>query len=163
MKLKKTSTMKDIEKIEVFFSQIFEDVSFENLDCFIRSITGQHCFNKLEYYLGYKNTDIVGISGIYADNNDECWLGWFGIRPEYRRKGYATTILEMQLKMMKDYGYKICRLYTDEIINKNAINLYIKKGFYKDSIYKKNVITMSKSLDNMTVPSVWIGKPLGFD
>ena len=163
MKLKKISTMKDVEKIGSFFSQIFEDIAFENLDCFIKSITGQHSLNKLEYYLGYENMEIVGISGIYADNNNECWLGWFGVRPEYRRKGYATTILEIQLKMMKDYGFKVCRLYTDEIINKNVINLYIKKGFYKDNIYKKNIITMSKSLDNVTIPSVWTGKPLGFD
>ena len=104
----------------------------------------------------------MGISGVYADNNDECWLGWFGIRPEYRRKGYASSILDLQLQMMKDYGYKVCHLYTDKVINKHAVNLYIKKGFQKNSAYKDNIITMSKSFDSAIIPNKWSGEPLEF-
>ena len=162
MKLHKITTLKDVEIVKSFFYQIFPEENKYDLIHFEQSITKQHNFKRLEYYLGYENDTIVGISGVYADNNDECWLGWFGIRPEYRRNGYANAILDLQLQMMKDYGYKVCRLYTDKVINKHAVNLYIKKGFQKDSAYKDDIITMSKSLDNVVILNKWSGEPLGF-
>lgn len=162
MKLHKITEPKDIEIVKSFFYKIFPEETKYNLIHFEQAITGQHDFKRLEYYFGYKNDEIVGISGLYADNNDECWLGWFGIRPEYRRNGYASTLLDLQLQIMKDNNYKVCRLYTDKVINKNAIDLYIKKGFQQDSSYKENTITMSKSLDGTTIPNKWSGKPLEF-
>lgn len=162
MELHKITTLKDVEIVKSFFYQIFPEENKYDLIHFEQSITKQHNFKRLEYYLGYENDTIVGISGVYADNNDECWLGWFGIRPEYRRNGYANAILDLQLQMMKDYGYKVCRLYTDKVINKHAVNLYIKKGFQKDSAYKDDIITMSKSLDNVVILNKWSGEPLGF-
>ena len=163
MKLQKISTLEDIEIVKSFFYQIFPEENKYDLVHFEQSITRQHKFKRLEYYLGCENNALVGISGVYADNSDECWLGWFGIRPEYRRNGYASTILDLQLQMMKEYSYKVCRLYTDRVINKNAVNLYIKKGFKKDSAYENDIITMSKSLENASIPGKWIGKPLGFN
>lgn len=162
MKLEKIATPEDIEIVKSFFYQIFPEESEYNLLHFDKSITGQHNLKRLEYYLGYENGAAVGVSGIYADNYDECWLGWFGIRPEYRQRGYATAILDMQLQMMKNYGYKVCRLYTDDVINKYAVDLYLKKGFQKDATYKENIITMSKSLDGVTIPLKWKNKPLCF-
>ncbi len=161
MKLHQITAPKDIEIVKSFFYQIFPEENKYDLIHFKQSISGQHNLQRLEYYLGYENDIIVGVSGVYADNNDECWLGWFGIRPEYRRNGYASTILDLQLQMMKDYGYKVCRLYTDKVINKHAVDLYIKKGFQADYVYKDNIITMSKSLDNGVVVDKWSGEPLG--
>lgn len=71
-------------------------------------------------------------------------------------------MLLLQLQMMKDDGYQICRLYTDEIINKTAVHLYIKQGFKKDSDYKNHIITMSKSLDGTSPTPKWKGIPFGF-
>ena len=99
---------------------------------------------------------------MYANNTNECWLGWFGIRPEYRHKGYATAMLNLQLEIMKNYGYKVCRLYTSEVINKEAVQLYIKTGFKKDSDYENNIITMAKPLNDEIHISKWQGIPLGF-
>lgn len=162
MKLHKITTHEDIEIVKSFFYQIFPEENKYDLIHFEQSITRQHGFKRLEYYLGYENNTVVGISGVYADNNVECWLGWFGIRPEYRRNGYASVMLDLQLQIMKDYGYKVCRLYTDEVINTHAVDLYIKKGFRKDSAYKDNIITMSQSFDNAVIPDKWSGEPLGF-
>jgi len=162
MKLHKITTLKDVEIVKSFFYQIFPEENKYDLIHFEQSITKQHNFKRLEYYLGYENDTIVGISGVYADNNDECWLGWFGIRPEYRRKGYASAMLNLQLEIMKNYGYEICRLYTSEIINNKAVKLYEKIGFKKDSDYENHIITMSKQLkDGIHIPK-WKGIPLGF-
>ncbi len=162
MELRKITTKEDVELVRSFFYQIFPTETEYDLVHYEQSITGEHDFQRLEYYFGCENGVVVGISGVYADNNDECWLGWFGVCPEYRRKGYASSILDLQLQKMKDYGYKVCRLYTDKVINKHAVNLYIKKGFQKDSSYQGNIMTMARSLDGVTLPYQWCGKPLAF-
>ncbi len=162
MQLRKITTAADVEIIRSFFYDIFWEETDYDLVHFQDAITGEYDFERLEYYLGYENGGVVGISGVYADNADECWLGWFGIRPEYRHKGYATAMLNLQLEIMKNYGYKVCRLYTSEVINKEAVQLYIKTGFKKDSDYENNIITMAKPLNDEIHISKWQGIPLGF-
>ena len=162
MQLRKISTPEDVEKVKSFFCDIFWEETDYDLVHFYHSVSGAHDFERLEYYMGCVGDEVVGISGIYADNKDECWLGWFGVRPEYRRKGYASAILKLQLEMMKNDGYKVCRLYTDEVINKNAVPLYEKNGFVKDFEYENHIITMAKSLDGVTKAEKWQGEPLGF-
>lgn len=162
MELRQIKTPQDIELVKSFFYQIFfEEVGYD-LSCYMDSIRGNHQYQRLEYYLGYENGEVVGISGIYADTPDECWLGWFGIRPEYRRAGYGGAILDLSINMMQHYGYKICRLYTDIVTNKKAVQLYMKKGFKQDSVCQQTTITMSKSLDGISDVPAWQGKPLGF-
>ena len=162
MKLRKIEIVEDIDIVKSFFYNIFLDEAEYDLSHFKSSITGLHNYKHLEYYLGYDNHTVIGLTGMYADQNDECWLGWFGIRPEYRRRGYATKMLDMTIEMMKNHGYKICRIYTDTVSNAEAIILYTKKGFEINSKYKGNIITMAKSLDSITPVSKWNGEPLGF-
>lgn len=162
MELKKITTQEDVEVVKSFFYDIFWEEADYDLIHFKDSITGKHDFKRLEYYLGYENDSVVGISGVYANSASECWLGWFGIRPEYRRKGYATAMLNLQLEIMKKYGYEVCRLYTSKIINKEAVKLYRKIGFKKDSDYENHIITMVKPLNGKTYVSEWQGMPLGF-
>lgn len=162
MKLKKITTLEDIELVRSFFYKVFIDEAGYDLAHFKRSITGKHHYKRLEYYFGCENDMVVGIGGIYANQTDECWLGWFGIRPEYRKKGYASVMLTLLTEKMKNYKYKICHLYTNIITNKEAVHLYKKQGFTQNSVYSGNIITMSKSLDGITPVSKRKGKPLGF-
>ena len=162
MELRQIKTQQDIEIVKSFFYKIFLDESGYNLSHFKQSVTGKHNFKRLEYYFGYENNAIIGICGVYADQPDECWLGWFGVLPQYRRKGYATAILSLLIKIMKNYGYKVCRIYTDIVTNKDAVCLYTKQGFKQDSAYLGNIITMSKSLDGVTIAKKWNGKPVAF-
>ena len=162
MELHKIETTQDIKIVKSFFYKIFLDESGYDLRHFKDSITGVHDYERLEFYLAYENHIAIGLTGVYAKRDDECWLGWFGICPEYRREGYATQMLDLTVEMMKNYGYKVCRIYTDTVNNAEAIKLYTKKGFKIDSKYQENVITMAKSLDGDTTISKWKGKPLGF-
>jgi len=161
MKLRKITTQKDFDAIKSFFFDIFWEVPEYDLHHFKDAIEGRHDFQRLEYYLACEGDQIVGVTGIYADRPDECWLGWFGVRPAYRQKGYATQMLVAQLKIMRDYGYKVCRLYTDEELNKDAFALYLKNGFIKDSDWTTaHIVTMVQSLDGVTKATPWTGKPL---
>jgi RimJ/RimL family protein N-acetyltransferase len=48
-----------------------------------------------EYWLLQVGEDYVGIAGLYSIRLDPetAWLAWFGILPEFRRRGYATEAL----------------------------------------------------------------------
>jgi len=163
MELKKITTPEDVEIVRSFFYKTFTIKESEyDLSHVKDAVTGKHNFQRLEYYLGYENGNVVGITGVYADNSDECWLGWFGIRPEYRRRGYATEMLKLQLQMMKNYGYKICRLYTYTTINKEAIPIYLKNGFIIDSEHDDHMLVLAKTFDKTTLITKWNGLPLGF-
>ena len=162
MKLHRIKTLKDIEIVKKFFYQIFLDESGYDLIHFKDSIGKQQTFKRLEFYLATINRTIVGLTGIYADQDSECWLGWFGIRPEYRHRGYANKMLDLTLEKMQKYGYKVCRIYTNSVHNEDAVKLYLKKGFQINSKSRGNIITMAKSLGDSIVISKWKGKPLGF-
>ena len=40
--------------------------------------------------------DLFGVSGLYRQPgmpNNVCWVGWFGIRPRFRRQGFGTNAM----------------------------------------------------------------------
>lgn len=85
------------------------------------------------YYLAYDNENLIGITGIYSFDNIEetksLWLGWFGISPMYRRKGYGKALLEQTIDMVKEYAkndtrIKYFRLYTSSRDNPIACQMY---------------------------------------
>jgi len=109
------------------------------------------------YYIVKEKDDIVGISGIYIEpfEPDTAWLGWYGVKAKYRKKGYGTKILNHTIEIAKQSGFKYFRLYTD-IVNPNAHRLYDKvMDFveeYKEQDYR--VLIYSKSLCNQPCPKL---------
>src|ERR1700730_794598 len=53
----------------------------------------------LEYwqvFLVASKQEIVGVSGLYRQPGmpaQLCWLGWFGIRPRFRRRGFGSAAI----------------------------------------------------------------------
>lgn len=163
--LQEIKHIEDVKVIKTFFFDIFPEEP--NYDCveFLNSVTGQHNYDILKYYFVKVSEDIIGFCGFYSEKKDEVWLGWFGIKPAYRRKGYAQAALLEVLNIAKGLGYRYCRLYTDKKINAAACSLYFKNGFITDSCYKDDFITMVLDLNNEVVPThkYWAGIPLGFE
>ena len=58
------------------------------------------------------------------------------IRPEYRRRGYASQMLSQLEEKAIDFGYSTLRLETHEI-NRGAQNLYRKAGYKEIERYTK--------------------------
>ena len=85
--------------------------------------------DNVEFYIASVSNKPIGMTGIYRFISDEAWVGWFGILPQYRNKGYGKKLLEQTIEMAKKQGYKILRLYTDKVENATAIKLYEKLGF----------------------------------
>ena len=88
----------------------------------------QNCFWRV--YLIDSDGATVGICGLYSqypNNNDELWLGWFGILKEYRRKGIGTTVLSLLQQHAILIGAKRIMSYVDK--SGEALPFYIKNGF----------------------------------
>ena len=106
----------------------------------------------------YDNDICVDITGIYSYNNDKdnAWLGFFGIKEEFRMNKYGTKALLLTEEYAKNKGFKYMRLFTDKYGNDYVINFYKKNGYIfedydcdlealKDSF---KVVIGSKSLTN---------------
>lgn len=89
----------------------------------------------LEYFLARdeNNNEIVGVTGLYTrtiDAPNTVWLGWYGITPLKRRRGFGESILNWTMKLAKKRGFTVMRLYTSNDPNEKAAqNLYDKLGF----------------------------------
>lgn len=120
----------------------------------------------VKYYIAYDNDEAVGISGTYnyGDDNTTAWLAWFGVLPDKRRNHYGEEILKQTMKIAKQKGFKVMRLYTDAIGNATAIKLYEKLGFigekYSAEQLPYDCYIYSKSLNDKKI-SLWSNKILG--
>ena len=128
-----------------------------------------------KYWIVYDNEEIIGITGLYSDfdinETNSIWLGWFGIRPQYRRKGYGKEVLEYTIKeaykLANIYPIKYLRLYTSIDENKEAQLLYSKlmdeKEKYNninDNNYNETCYIWTKALYNDKI-TPWNNKYLG--
>lgn len=83
-----------------------------------------------EYSSERSDGELVGMSGIYLEKSDpdSAWLGWIGVRPQFRRHRYGTRILNDFLDICRQYEFKFARLYTNEN-NVAARRFYEFNGF----------------------------------
>lgn len=88
-------------------------------------------YKNSSYYIIKYNNIPVGVTGIYnmskynknIDDNS-MWLGWFGILPEFRRKGIGRQALLDTVEKAKMYNKEYFRIYTVSTDNKLAQPLY---------------------------------------
>ena len=120
-----------------------------------------------QFFLVFEKKKCIGVTGIYSYKNDHdnAWIGFFGIKEEFRSKGYGTKVLKLTEKYAKSMGYKFIRLFTDKLENDIAINFYKNNGYTFEDYYNDNealkdefnVIIGSKSLCDEYVP-LWDNK-----
>jgi ribosomal protein S18 acetylase RimI-like enzyme len=75
--------------------------------------------------------DVVGVSGLYRQPGmaeTVCWVGWFGIRPRFRRQGFGRNAINVLFDVARSIGCKELWVYTgpsDDI----AVSFYKSLGF----------------------------------
>jgi ribosomal protein S18 acetylase RimI-like enzyme len=88
----------------------------------------------LEYwqvFLVQSRQEIVGVSGLYRQPGmpaDHCWLGWFAIRPQFRRQGFGSAAIRELCEAARNAAFKELWVFTgsnDDI----ARIFYIRLGF----------------------------------
>lgn len=87
------------------------------------------------------NSKVAGVTGLYLDHkrSDTVWLGWFGVHPDYRRRGIGSSLLEFSITEAKRRGFMIMKIYTSTDENeRGAHKLYESFGF-KKTIFLKDI------------------------
>ena len=70
--------------------------------------------------------EIVGVSGLYRQPGMEetvYWVGWFGIRPRFRRRGFGTGAMHALIGFAESLGCRELWVYTGSS-DKIAVNFY---------------------------------------
>jgi RimJ/RimL family protein N-acetyltransferase len=75
--------------------------------------------------------EIVGVSGLYRQPGmaeTVCWVGWFGIRPRFRRQGFGTGAMRALIQFARSLDYKELWVYTGSS-DHVAVGFYQSLGF----------------------------------
>jgi RimJ/RimL family protein N-acetyltransferase len=125
----------DTKRIELFMP-ILKEVDFG--DRFLLSMLHWcgigHRSTRLDFwqvFLIRSREEIVGVSGLYRQPGTPkqvCWLGWFAIRPMFRRQGFGSAAIHVLAEYAEVVGYKELWVYTDSP-NEPARSFYSKLGF----------------------------------
>ena len=70
--------------------------------------------------------EIVGVSGLYRQPGmaqTVCWIGWFGIRPRFRRQGFGKRAMHALIDFARHIAVEELWVYTGSS-DKIAINFY---------------------------------------
>jgi RimJ/RimL family protein N-acetyltransferase len=84
-----------------------------------------------QVFLIRSHQEIVGVSGLYRHPGSPkhlCWLGWFAIRPQFRRRGYGSAAIIALSDFARSLGCKELWVYTDAT-NNVAMKFYASLGF----------------------------------
>src|ERR1700750_2865202 len=76
-------------------------------------------------------SQIIGISGLYRHPgmpSHVCWLGWFAIRPQFRRQGFGTAAIHQLCHAARSAGSTELLVYTGSHDDVARI-FYISLGF----------------------------------
>jgi GNAT superfamily N-acetyltransferase len=75
--------------------------------------------------------EIVGVSGLYRQSGIEetvYWVGWFGIRPRFRRQGLGKGAMHALIGFAESLGCRELWVYTGSS-DKIAVNFYRSLSF----------------------------------
>ena len=145
-----------IDKSNLDEATRFQNEIFPHNDAYRNYYESVFKLRDAEYYLAYLDKTLVGMVGIYHENVDpeSAWLGWFGVKNEFRRHHLGSEILGFFEKLAKEKGFKYARLFTDEFNNDAAISFYKKCGYISEKYINSDdaqslltkVLIFSKSL-----------------
>jgi GNAT superfamily N-acetyltransferase len=73
----------------------------------------------------------VGVSGLYRQPgmpDKVCWVGWFGIRPRFRREGFGTNAMYALFDVARSISCRELWVYTGSA-DRIALSFYKSLGF----------------------------------
>lgn len=121
---------KDLKPLTDISMRIFED-SYEDTHGVIVDIF--HSKSR-DQYLGLMNDEIIGIGSSSRDGN-EASIFAFGVKPEFRNKGYGYELLHLIVEQLTQSGVQEIVIEVDSD-NTDAFNLYQKFGFKIETAYE---------------------------
>jgi RimJ/RimL family protein N-acetyltransferase len=125
------------KQLEMFIP-VLKDIAQEFGDRFLLAMLHWCEIGRRSTPLGYwqvflirAQSEIVGVSGLYRQpgmSSNICWLGWFAIRPEFRRRGFGRAAIIAVCDFARKLTFKELWVYTGTT-DKIAIKFYASLGF----------------------------------
>lgn len=85
-------------------------------------------------YVAYFENNIAGCIALRKLNDSQCEMKRLYVRPQFRNKGIAKTLVEKIISDAKETGYNNMLLDTLPFLT-TAIEMYKKIGFYETGCY----------------------------
>jgi len=96
----------------------------------------QRGLSSVRFWNSIQTGQVAGLAGLYnyADQPDETWLAWYGLRADARGKGKGAELLDWVIAEARAEQKSVLRLWTtDEEEYAKAITLYRARGFCDES------------------------------
>jgi len=84
-----------------------------------------------------ENDKIIGLASGRVQENGVGHLGFLGVRPEHRRKGVGSSLLQEYLKEAEKRNAHKVWLFTAPSLH-SAIKLYVKAGFVPEGFMRRH-------------------------
>lgn len=119
-----------INKDNIDLAFKIENEIFPEYNAYNNYLGSLNADSKTIFFIIYNDLIPIGVSGLYWYRNDNksAWLGFFGLKEEYRGKRFGNEALMLTEDYAKKLGFKYMRLFTDDI-NYKAINFYKLNGY----------------------------------
>lgn len=157
-----------IDKTNIQIAHKIQTTLFPESDAYVNYLESVEHITENEYWIIEVDGIFVGISGIYsfAIDPQSAWLGWFGILPEFQRRGFGSLAIQMFESEARKRGFKYVRLYTGRNHNDIAKSFYKHNG-YKEEYYEcpedtgatvESLSVFSKNLAKNESAPLWADK-----
>ncbi|MDP5337061.1 MAG: GNAT family N-acetyltransferase [Nodularia sp. (in: cyanobacteria)] len=86
-----------------------------------------------QVYIAKLAAESIGVMGLYQLIDSPCnvvWMGWFGLRPNFRREGWGTIMLDRLKEYAHSFEFQELWVFTN-YDNLAAISFYENYGFVK--------------------------------
>ena len=111
---------------------------------------GQREMNARYFLMVDKENRVLGTTGLYQtakDQSEAIWLGWMGLRPQYRGMGLGQKLLDFSIQEARKTNADYLRLYTSNYSAERAAQpLYEKFGLKVVSEMKHDTVPFIKYL-----------------
>lgn len=124
-----------------------------------------------EYFVVKADGFYVGIIGWYDfdDSGRDAFVGWFGVLPEFQRRGIGEKAFDFIFDRVKQKGYRYLRVYTDKVVNFESVEFYKSKNMilepytFDDKLGRNGNFVVFTKVISSDGGDLWNDKPLGED
>jgi len=111
------------------YSEIFCGGLAEEQEAFLRGLPESETMDEAASVVLLARGELVGFSSVHGiRENENMLVNWIGIRPAWRRRGYASFLLRHILATAEEEGYATASL-SSEVRNQASLALYESQGW----------------------------------